>query len=291
MADVTEPTKTYRGNCHCGAFVYEIDLPEIKTVNECNCSICSRKGYLWLFPPNRDGFKIVKGTEDDLTTYTFAAKHLHHKFCPTCGTGIMATMPGNAMFGLNVHSIQELNTWTLERTPINGAALGAAYEPLPYSGTLPTAQVEGGKVYTGSCHCGAVQVALASKPIDSTYPDKIGECNCSSCERNAYVWVWPLRDQVVLHGDPNDIGRYFFNTKVIGKTFCKKCGVQLTNEPALQSDEAVASMPETRRKVYDMVKPMHPVNIRVLEGIDLAELEDKIQKMTGTNIPPVYVNP
>ncbi|KAH7123343.1 glutathione-dependent formaldehyde-activating enzyme [Dactylonectria estremocensis] len=291
MADVEELTKTYRGNCHCGAFVYEIDLPEIKTVNECNCSICSRKGYLWLFPPTRDGFKIVKGAEDELTTYTFAAKHLHHKFCPTCGTGVVATMPGQAMFGLNVHSIQGLNTWALERTPVDGAALGAAYEPLPYSGTLPAAQIEGGKVYTGSCHCGAVQVALTSKPIDSSFSDTIGECNCSSCERNAYIWVWSLRDQVVLHGDPNVIGRYTFNTKVVDKTFCKKCGVQMTNQPALQSNEAVASMSEAQRKVYNLVKSMQPVNLRVLEGIDLVGLKDKIQKIHGADRPPLYVNP
>ncbi|KAH8667809.1 glutathione-dependent formaldehyde-activating enzyme [Ilyonectria robusta] len=290
MSDVKESTETYRGNCHCGAFVYEIDHPEIKTVKECNCSICSRKGYLWLFPPTRDGFKIVKGAEDDLTTYKFAGENLHHKFCPTCGTGVMATMPGHPMFGLNAHTIQNLDTWTLQRTPVNGAALGSPYVVPAYTGRLPV-EVEGGKFYTGNCHCGAVQVALATKPLDSTYPDMIGECNCSICERNAYVWVWPLRDQVILHGEPEDIGRYFFGSEVIGKTFCKRCGVQLTNEPSILSDEAVAALPEARRQVYDMVKPKHPVNVRVLEGIDLNELKQKIQQLPGSARSPVYVNP
>ncbi|KAL6407092.1 glutathione-dependent formaldehyde-activating enzyme [Ilyonectria robusta] len=290
MSDVKESTETYRGNCHCGAFVYEIDHPEIKTVKECNCSICSRKGYLWLFPPTRDGFKIVKGAEDDLTTYKFAGENLHHKFCPTCGTGVMATMPGHPMFGLNAHTIQNLDTWALQRTPVNGAALGSPYVVPAYTGRLPV-EIEGGKFYTGNCHCGAVQVALATKPLDSTYPDMIGECNCSICERNAYVWVWPLRDQVILHGEPEDIGRYFFGSEVIGKTFCKKCGVQLTNEPSILSDEAVAALPEARRQVYDMVKPKHPVNVRVLEGIDLSELKQKIQHLPGSARSPVYVNP
>lgn len=56
-----------------------------------------------------------------------------------------------------------------------------------YDGALPTAEIEGGKIYTGSCHCGAIQLALKSKPLDSTFPEGflqgVGECNCSICMR------------------------------------------------------------------------------------------------------------
>lgn len=78
MADTEIPTKTYRGNCHCGAFVYEAQLPEIKSATECNCSICYKKGYLWLMPPP-GAFKVVKGSEDDLTAYTFGPGTTLHK--------------------------------------------------------------------------------------------------------------------------------------------------------------------------------------------------------------------
>lgn len=78
MAKPEQAPKTYRGNCHCGAFVYEVELPEIKSVNECNCSICYKKGYLWLFPP-ADAFKIVKGDEDALTAYSFSTGTTLHK--------------------------------------------------------------------------------------------------------------------------------------------------------------------------------------------------------------------
>lgn len=83
--------RTYRGNCHCGAFVYEADLPEIRSALECNCSICHKKGYLWVFPEAR--FEIVKGTADVLARYTFGPKKLVHKVCGTeakkshCQTG------------------------------------------------------------------------------------------------------------------------------------------------------------------------------------------------------------
>lgn len=70
--------RMYRGNCHCKAFVYEVELPEIKSAFECNCSICHKKGYLWVFPG--DGrFEIVKGTDDTLARYTFGPEKLTHR--------------------------------------------------------------------------------------------------------------------------------------------------------------------------------------------------------------------
>jgi hypothetical protein len=70
---------TYRGNCHCGSFIFEVELPELKQAYECNCSICSKKGYLWQFPPP-GGFRVVKGDPDaGLTTYRFANMTYQHK--------------------------------------------------------------------------------------------------------------------------------------------------------------------------------------------------------------------
>lgn len=70
----------YRGNCHCGAVVYELKLPEIKKVNQCNCSNCLKKGYLLVYPGAEAEFKILKG-EDALTGYRFHTKNVSHKVC------------------------------------------------------------------------------------------------------------------------------------------------------------------------------------------------------------------
>lgn len=79
MEDVQQsPRQTYRGNCHCGAFVYEIDVPEITSVDECNCSICYKKGYLWVFLGERD-FRVVKGDVNQLTGYRFGRGTVEHK--------------------------------------------------------------------------------------------------------------------------------------------------------------------------------------------------------------------
>lgn len=66
---------------------------------------------------------------------------------------------------------------------LDGKALLPAYEPPPYTGPEPPAEVGNGKLYTGSCHCGAVTLAVKSKPLDETYDETACECNCSICGR------------------------------------------------------------------------------------------------------------
>lgn len=73
----------YKGSCHCGAVQFEVEAPEEVECQECNCSICSRSGYLHLIVP-KSRFKLLQG-EDNLTTYTFDTGEAKHKFCKTCG--------------------------------------------------------------------------------------------------------------------------------------------------------------------------------------------------------------
>lgn len=71
--------KTYRGNCHCGSFIYEATIPEIKALYSCNCSLCTKRGTLWTPVPDETAFKVVKGDEDNFTVYQFGAKTRFHK--------------------------------------------------------------------------------------------------------------------------------------------------------------------------------------------------------------------
>lgn len=88
MSDTEQPTKTYRGNCHCGAFVFEVEAPEIKSVSDCKCSICNKRGYKWLVPPKP--LTIVKD-EGKLVHYSFASKKMDHQVsCPGYGIGDLA---------------------------------------------------------------------------------------------------------------------------------------------------------------------------------------------------------
>jgi len=74
---------THTGGCHCGAVRFEVDAPAEVEVHECNCSICSKLGYLHLIVP-REHFRLLQG-EDALSTYTFNTGQARHLFCRTCG--------------------------------------------------------------------------------------------------------------------------------------------------------------------------------------------------------------
>jgi hypothetical protein len=71
----------------------------------------------------------------------------------------------------------------LWRCSVDFAETEPQYKVPEHKGPEPTAKVEGGKQYKGGCHCGAITVALKSKPLDETFPEGGLECNCSVCER------------------------------------------------------------------------------------------------------------
>ena len=73
----------HKGGCHCGAITFEVEAPQHLEVSECNCSICSKSGYLHLIVP-KSKFKLLSGA-DNMTTYTFDTHEAKHLFCKTCG--------------------------------------------------------------------------------------------------------------------------------------------------------------------------------------------------------------
>ena len=73
----------YRGSCHCGAIQFQVEAPEKIKCADCNCSICSKSGYLHLIVP-RSKLKLLQG-EASITTYRWGTGIAKHTFCKTCG--------------------------------------------------------------------------------------------------------------------------------------------------------------------------------------------------------------
>jgi hypothetical protein len=73
----------YSGSCHCGAVTFVVQAPESVEVEQCNCSICSKSGFLHLIVPSSQ-FQLLSG-KDALTTYTFNTGVAQHYFCRHCG--------------------------------------------------------------------------------------------------------------------------------------------------------------------------------------------------------------
>ena len=82
MATADEANDWRGGGCHCGAVRYRI-RPRQRRILECNCSICSKKGFLGLIVPP-DDFELVSG-EVDLVSYRFNTGVAEHRFCRICG--------------------------------------------------------------------------------------------------------------------------------------------------------------------------------------------------------------
>lgn len=73
----------YQGSCHCGAVAFEVEAPDEIVVQDCNCSICAKAGFLHLIVP-KTRFRLLKG-HDAITTYTFNTGVARHTFCRICG--------------------------------------------------------------------------------------------------------------------------------------------------------------------------------------------------------------
>lgn len=73
----------HSGGCHCGAVRFDVYAPASVTVQDCNCSICSKSGFLHLIVP-ASRFHLLQG-EAELTLYTFDTHEAKHYFCQHCG--------------------------------------------------------------------------------------------------------------------------------------------------------------------------------------------------------------
>lgn len=74
---------THTGGCHCGRVRFEVIAPPRLSVFDCNCSICSKSGFLGLIVP-KERFKLLEGREF-LREYTFNTGVAKHLFCGHCG--------------------------------------------------------------------------------------------------------------------------------------------------------------------------------------------------------------
>ena len=110
--------QTHTGGCHCGRVRYEVTA-DLDPVSECNCSICSRKGYLHLIVP-RDRFRLLAG-EPDLTTYQFGTMAARHHFCRHCGVASFYVPRSHPdRIDVNVRCLDGVDLGALRIRPFDG---------------------------------------------------------------------------------------------------------------------------------------------------------------------------
>ena len=110
----------YQGSCHCGLLKFEAE-GTLEQVVECNCSYCSRKGFLLWFVP-RAQLKISSG-EGKSTIYKFNKHKIEHHFCPVCGCqpyGFAQDQEGREMVAVNARCVEDVDLSTLKRHAYDG---------------------------------------------------------------------------------------------------------------------------------------------------------------------------
>ncbi|QQR68325.1 MAG: GFA family protein [Alphaproteobacteria bacterium] len=113
----------YTGSCHCGQVRFAVEA-EIKDVMACNCSICSKRGYLLIFVPEAQ-FALHSG-DAALSDYQFGERSIHHLFCKTCGVGAFgkgAGPDGAVMVAVNVRCLDDVDISAFPVTPFDGKSL------------------------------------------------------------------------------------------------------------------------------------------------------------------------
>ncbi|KAJ5168529.1 uncharacterized protein N7482_004123 [Penicillium canariense] len=127
----TGESSTHSGNCHCGAVRFNFTLsPPLREypTNSCNCSICTKNGYLLVYPFTKD-FTIEKG-EDTLKDYQFAERKVKHQFCGECGSSCFIRLPEEfgPVTAVNVRLLQNIDIESLNLNKVDGRSIGQEYK-------------------------------------------------------------------------------------------------------------------------------------------------------------------
>ncbi|KAK1750195.1 hypothetical protein QBC47DRAFT_394778 [Echria macrotheca] len=259
------------GNCHCGCFRFQISIDDKTNPISCTCTLCRKKGYIWLVADDHE-YKVVR---DDGRLTDYRTNIIQDQFCNKCGTGVVAKHPGGPLAGrllVNARTIQGLNPFELESRI---SILTTDDNDMKLAGGIQDSGSSSDSVkHKGSCHCGQVWVELLAALQDL----EVKEDNCSLCVRNAFIGVYPSKEEVRIHGRENTF-EYKCGRKFIGTLHCSTCGVTVfTNvygPPLSVFDRVPPERKEVVMAAYRKNMNIQPLNVRALEDVDLAMLQIK----------------
>lgn len=127
MTDTTASSPSperYEGSCHCGAVTLSFTAPKLEKAYACNCSICSRSGWLLAFA--KEGDFTIEHAPDAVTDYTFGPQRTHHFFCKTCGCRAFSRgtdKEGKATLAVNLRCVKDLDASALPVETFDGKSL------------------------------------------------------------------------------------------------------------------------------------------------------------------------
>jgi len=124
------PPGEYTGGCHCGRVRFSVRA-ELARATLCNCSICSKKGFIHLIvEPSQ--FELLAGA-DALVSYRFNTGVAEHKFCGQCGIHPFYTPRSDPhKVDVNVRCLDGVDLSKLELLLFDGKHWEEAIESAPW---------------------------------------------------------------------------------------------------------------------------------------------------------------
>ena len=104
--------------------------------------------------------------------------------------------------------------------------------------------------YTGGCHCGRVRYEAEADL------GHVISCNCSICQKHGLLLTFVPASQFKLLSGGDALRDYQFARKQVHHLFCQSCGVESFGRGAKPDGTEMVA-----------------INVRCLDGVDLAELQ------------------
>jgi len=123
--------QTYEGGCHCGRVRFRVTA-DLSKVAECNCSICTKKGFLHLIVMPQH-FELLSG-DGDLLCYCFNTGTAKHLFCRNCGIHAFYVPRSDPdKIDVNVRCLDGIDIGAIAAQPFNGRNWEEAMaKPVPW---------------------------------------------------------------------------------------------------------------------------------------------------------------
>jgi hypothetical protein len=104
--------RTYAGGCHCRDVAFRFTFPELFVAMDCDCSVCSMRGYLHVevpvgqvtLLPDEEAYRA------STTLYQFNTMAARHTFCKRCGVQpIYSRRTRPDCYAINLRCVQAEN--------------------------------------------------------------------------------------------------------------------------------------------------------------------------------------
>ncbi len=119
-----------KASCHCGSVKLKIIFEQgLQNVRRCDCSLCSRKGYIMVSVPVEN--LVIKAGQENLSLYQWGTGVAAHYFCSKCGVYTHHQRRSNPLeYGINIACVEGVDALSYKEIPIGNGGLNLPLPPI-----------------------------------------------------------------------------------------------------------------------------------------------------------------